>query len=710
MGRLNLIQKTFINRKVFGFVVIILSIIFLIFVALNIAVARQIVGFVYLTFIPGFIILKILRVKNLDITETIMISLGLSIVFLIIMGVFTNELGRLIGFSQPLSLVVLMATAVLITFLLSLFAYIRDGKIKFSTETKIKLDPLILIGLSVPVLGILGAILSTIQECNLLLLLMILVISFLMILTFMKKIVPTERYPFILILIAVGLLFHSALMTPQLNGFDVQHEYRFMQATVLRAHWIPTIYDKFQPLLSVSVLPAIYWEILNIDGVWILKIVYPLIFAFVPVVLYKLWRIWVNERTAILSVFFFMANSVFFTEMLTLGRQMIAELFYVLLFFTLFNKKMNKMNRLICFAFFSFALVSSHYAVSYIFGFIVFLTWLIFFLLKKNFELANGHVRIGLVMLFVSILLLWYIFVASSATFDELLRMGDFVYRNTLTEFFNPGSRGSTVLAGIGFTTPPTPLHLVGRAFFYATEAFIVIGFITQVINRNKRIFEPEYLVVLSLNMILLAMAIILPGFAGNLGMERLYHIVLLSVAPLCILGAEALFVFISKSKNKTLASGVALVVLVPYFLFQTGFIYEIAGVQSWSIPLSKYRFDMPQYIGQGLIEERDIFGVKWLSIHDFNGTARIFSDEITDSILVRGGYGMFPLSRTEAIVSNTTRIESNGIVYLRWANIAYGTMGTEFKGNVTEYLESTFSDLSKIYSNGGCEMYKNSP
>jgi uncharacterized membrane protein len=689
----------------------VLSATFLTVVALNIPVARQVIGFVYLTFIPGFIILKILRIENLDTMETVSISLGLSIAFLMVMGLFTNELGRLTGVSQPLSLVILMTAVILATVLLFPFAYVRDGDFKPFTGKDIKLNPLILVAFSIPLLGILGAFLSSaIPSYNLLLLMMILVISILMILTVSKRIVPTNLYPFILMLIAVGLLFHSSLITGHLNGFDIQHEYRFMEATVSSACWVPTIYDRFQSLLSVTVLPTIYWEILNIDGVWILKIVYPFIFAFVPVVLYKLWRIRVNERRAILSVFFFMANSVFFTEMLTLGRQMIAELFYVLLFFTLFNKKMNKINRLICFALFSFALVSSHYAVSYIFGFIVFLTWLIIFLLKKNVDSGNRHVRIGLVMLFLSILFLWYIYVASSATFDELLRMGDFVYRSTLTEFFNPESRGSTVLAGIGVNTPPTPLHLVGRAFVYATEAFIVIGFIAQVINRKKRIFEHEYLVVLSLNMTLLAMAIILPRFAGNLGMERLYHTVLLSAAPLCILGADALFVFVSKSKNKTLASGVALVVLVPYFLFQTGFVYEIAGVQSWSIPLSKYRFDMSQYIGQGLIEDRDIFGVGWLSIHDSNGTARIFSDGITDSVLVRGGYGMFPLSRTEAIVSNTTRIEGNGIVYLRWANIVYGTMGTEFKGNVTEYFESTISDFSKIYSNGGCEMYKNSP
>jgi uncharacterized membrane protein len=76
----------------------------------DIAVARQVVGFIYLTFIPGFVILKLLKQDNLGLVERALFSVGLSVAFVMLAGLVVNEVGLLVGIRQPLepSLLVLV--------------------------------------------------------------------------------------------------------------------------------------------------------------------------------------------------------------------------------------------------------------------------------------------------------------------------------------------------------------------------------------------------------------------------------------------------------------------------------------------------------------------------------------------------------------------------------------------------------------------------
>jgi len=71
----------------------------------DIPIARQVLGFCYFTFLPRFIILKLLKVNKLNKVETILFSVGLSIAFLMIVGLLINEFSFVLGFPQPLSLV-----------------------------------------------------------------------------------------------------------------------------------------------------------------------------------------------------------------------------------------------------------------------------------------------------------------------------------------------------------------------------------------------------------------------------------------------------------------------------------------------------------------------------------------------------------------------------------------------------------------------------
>jgi len=89
------------DSKTFLLTIVIMMFLFCLVVLLDIPVARQIIGFLYLTFVPGFIFLRLLRLEGLSDVETILFSVGISVAFLMIVGLLLNEIGLMIGFSNP---------------------------------------------------------------------------------------------------------------------------------------------------------------------------------------------------------------------------------------------------------------------------------------------------------------------------------------------------------------------------------------------------------------------------------------------------------------------------------------------------------------------------------------------------------------------------------------------------------------------------------
>lgn len=685
-------------------------------ILLDVAVARQIVGFLFLLFVPGIVILKLLKLRDLGLAETVILSVGLSIAFLMFIGLAINELFPMIGISKPLSqwtLIILIDIAVLLMCLLGCVANKEDFEIDITVAKGSRLFRIVPF-VFIPFLSVAGTLLVNVSQNNFLLLFMIIVISILVVLSaFSSRLVPSRFYSLVLLMIGIALLFHASLISNYIYGYDINVEYYTLELTENNSYWNSTIsahapeYDKINGMLSLTVLPTIFASILNMSATWILKIVYPLIFSFVPVCLYQLYKKRVGrEKVAFVSTFFFMATSVFFTEMLGLTRQMVAELFFVLLFFVLLNDKINPLRKRLLFIIFSAALAVSHYSLSYIFMFYISLTWLSVYILRKR----TGRITASMVVMLFVILFSWYIYVSASAPFNGLVNMGNHVLSSVSTEFFNPESRGQEVLRGLGIESAPSFWHLLGRIFAYATEFLIIIGFIVLIARRKKRILDLEYSVSMSLSMIILISCIALPGVAGGLRMTRYYHTVLIFLSPLCILGGETLFGFFARGRIKTefCVLVLVLIVLVPYFFFQTGFVYEVTGDSSWSIPLSKYRMGLMLYT-MGYIDEQDVFGAMWLSEKMNTERTSIYADDMARNSVL-SSYGMTRRDEIEK-VTNTTIIRADDTIYLRRMNLVYGVFlaqrwSVESAWNITE-ISPIINNMNKLYSNGGCEIYR---
>ncbi len=207
----------------------------------DIAVARQVIGFLYLTFIPGFVIVKLLKQNNLGLAETVLFSVGLSLAFVMLAGLVVNELGLLAGIRQPLepSLLVLVLSGFVL--LGALACYFKDSQdlkpIGLKKGTFLKLFVLCLL----PVLSVVGAYFANITgNTSILLLALLTVLAVFVVAVFSKRLITPKLYLIIVFVIAITLLFHCSLISNYVQGTDIKIEYYVATLTQSTGFWNST--------------------------------------------------------------------------------------------------------------------------------------------------------------------------------------------------------------------------------------------------------------------------------------------------------------------------------------------------------------------------------------------------------------------------------------------------------------------------------------
>jgi uncharacterized membrane protein len=671
-------------------------------------IIRQVLGFLYLTFVPGIVLLKILKLEKLNLAEAISLSTGLSIAFLMFFGLLINELLPLTGILKPLSPEILIISLNLPITLICLAWYFKEKPVK-NTQLQLSfLDLAVLLTLScLPILSIAGSAQMNVDGNNSLLLLttILIPISAIAVLALRKKF-SLDVLPIALLIIYIAVLLTTWLTTNYIIGYDSHSEFYAFQTTKNASIWNPVKSfeaerDKSLDTLSVTVLPTIYSNVMNLDATWIFKVIYPLLASFVPLSLYQLWMMHAKKEAAFLGTFLFIIHSL---GGLGSIKEWIATIFYVLLFFTILNDKISSSKKRILFLIFAGALVVSHYSKSYIFMFILIFMWAILFILKKN-----AKVTLSMVLAFLCMTFAWNIFTMQATTFEDFVRTLDNIYRNFITDFFNPESRGSDVMMATGLLGPPTYLHLISRLIFHTTVLLIGVGFISLTIKFWKKKFNFEYFILVCLNMGLLAMAVIIPNLAESLKMGRIYRTTLIILAPLCFLGCEEILANMHRLKIASLqrkCSALMLVslILVAHYLFQTELVYEIAKVESYSIPLSRYRMPLLK-VSEMLLHETDVFGAIWLSTKRCNSL--IYTD-VASKFNVLTSYGLIDYLRFRTVTNTTTVTEVNSLIYLGYLNTVHEiVVGYSTLWNTSDICP-LLDTQNKIYSNGDCAIYKN--
>lgn len=689
-------------------------------VGYQIPVAREVLAFLYLTFLPGVLVLKMLRLHNLGTVETTLYSVGLSLGVLMLTGLAANFIYPKLGYVRPFSFWILFLTIIVVVQVLLVIALVADRRYAGPDPvvTYAPVTPAAPFLMTLPFFAILGTYVRDEYHMVTFLFLLLVLIALVGLAVGFDRFVPASCYPLAVYAIALSLIYHTSLISGYIWGYDIHHELNLVNNVLTPGIWDMTLPYNTNGMLSIVALVPIYSLITSLDPVWVFKIIYPLLFALVPLGLYRAVEKQTNAKIGFLAVFFFVAFFTFYTEMISLARQQIAELFLALTLLAMIDKSMKQGTRAFLMVTFGFAMVVSHYGLAYIYLLSLVPAWLLLVFsehlpagIQKRFmpmQDEPGRPRkqirtlvLPYILIFAAVAYIWYSTVAEGATFAAVAGIGEKIAETLFAETLDPTTaQGMQILTG----QSTTPLHGLAKIVHVATQGLIAVGLFATVLRPGRWRIELEYLAVALVFLLINVAGIFVPFFASSLNTSRLYHITLIILAPFAIIGGIALYetaVRLIRAPGRTISVRPAYQALsaffVVFFLFNSGFIYQVVNDSPTSVALETTG-DKP------IFNDKEVTGAKWLISAE---AERPIYVDATRWWLMKG----FSPKHQRYLPNNASRIESRTYLYFGTYNIVQDSVRIELtEGAVTtaNYVDAGryIKERNRIYDNAGSIIY----
>jgi uncharacterized membrane protein len=343
--------------------------------------------------LPGLLISLILRIRKLSLWENLLFIVGLSIAFLEAGGLLLNVLLPLFGVKDPLALQNLVFGFDIYMLLLFVFAWIRTEQLaiqiqvpRYSKSEK-GLSVLYVVPVFFPILATLGAIIINNGGSNILTLILLGAIAFYsLLLVLLREKIAVHLYPYAIFFIAMASLFTTSLRSWYITGHDIEREFYVFQLTNTHHFWsMAFVQDAYNACLSLTILPTVLTNLLAIQDMYVYKVVFQILFATSPVLVFFLMRNYVNPVLAFLSVFFLMSFPTFFNDMPMLNRQEIGFIFFGLMLYIILLSELSLATRRILFSIFAFGVIVSHYSTNFVLLALVLFVYIVTFLISLPF-------------------------------------------------------------------------------------------------------------------------------------------------------------------------------------------------------------------------------------------------------------------------------------------------------------------------------------
>lgn len=674
-------------------------------IGLDIPGLRQIVGFLFFAFVPGILLLRILKIHNIGVIESLLYSVGLSIAFVMATGVVVNFALPPLGISHPITLLPLTVGLTIFSLILGFLAYKRDkgfhpprplgedSKESANLGFGATINPFF-VAVLLPLLAVLGASLVNSYHNNTLLLALIFAIVLLIGLVAFNKFVPAQLYPLMIVMMALALLYQNTFISDYVVGSDIHQEHYWGKLVIENGYWNATIRGNINSCLSIVMLAPIYSLLLNMDITWLYKIIYPLFFSLLPLVLFRIFQLQIGSRYAFLATFFFIAMPMFFMDMAQLVRQQVSELFFVLVILLMVDRKLTVIQRTTLVIVFGFGVIVSYYSLGtgYAIGYLAFGALLLIGIksrpgrtfwqrligksnaLPPDLTSAGAFPKKALaVIVGVSLVFMfgYYSVTASGASLcatgvavdvvqstsgqiitgitapptetppaetppaetPPAIEQSSFIQDITSRfPFLDPLRKEPLLQTALGIDFGSASLGgKAWRIFQYLVEICLVVG-VLRLIFRPRTLgfnFKAEYISMTIVSILILFGLYILATRAWGLGGVRIFHIALLLMAPLFLFGSAFIWdgtvklarVFRSRFASSQSTSAMhlqvaVLAILIPYFVFNSGVVFELSRSQSthyidvpYSIALSSHRVDI-----SSVFAVQDVIIADWLS------------------------------------------------------------------------------------------------
>ncbi len=510
-------------------------------------------------------------------------------------------------------------------------------------------------------------------------------------------------YSHIIGAIGFALLLQTTLMGPGIMGSDIHTEYYFYYAAL--DGWDYTMEHPYNTAIGATVIAPFLTNVFHISGYWIFKVIYPLMFSFVPFLLYFVFKKEFGAKVAFFSALFFIIVPTWSMEMFSLPRQMLGELMLALcLYLVLVSKWRYKIRVpliMVC------GILGSMF--HYVMGPTILLylgigCGLLVFFKRRVFPIKWLSLAIVVIIIgsgvyynavaqgiaLKAITGISYTYATQSSAWTgekEVLRVPMPIYEEAAdkaakaaeelkaaqaldSEKYDRDMGMLEMTGATGFIDQTSPLIRTAwgadfmevnswgkafRVFQYLTQLAILVGLVCLIKNRKR--YSVEYLCFCVAAVLILTACMFVPKFAGLINASRFYHLALFLLAPVFVLGGLAIF---RNIKVLTIC------LIIPYYLFTSGFIFEatqqtdIGRVNMpYAISLSNHRIDMI-----GVFTSNDIAVRDWVFDNELGW---VYAD--THSYLLLGERVImdpyYPLSKA----LSTGEFEGEGYIFLSERN-----------------------------------------
>lgn len=428
-----------------------------------------------------------------------------------------------------------------------------------------------------------------------------------------------KLYPWLLFSIGLSLIWQTTLFSSYLVGTDIHMEYYFEQLTEATGHWNSTIPFSFNSATGVTVVIPFLCRWLHLDAIIVFKAFIPLLLAGVPVILYYIFRKQFGAIQGFLASVFFIMVPIFALEIPCLIRQEIAELFLalcLLLVVIRFNRLGKWQIPLIILL---GALVAiNHYSMWVILMLFLVVTLLVSVVLKFwKVEQAISIKGLALSVVLIGISgLIFYQATSSGVVLGKLVQLvpqqmvlnREGMLKPLINIIVPPNTSmieqapsvpteqpyEPLMKAAIGLDFPnSSDLGKVFRIIQYITQVLIVIGsgYCLYLFIRKRNRLNAQYIGMLSAGAFILILCVFVPTFSWAMNASRLYHAALLGLAPMFVVGG----LLVCRTPRILF-----LAVLLPYFAFTSGVVFELTKTSSieavnmpYNTALTNHRLDL---------------------------------------------------------------------------------------------------------------------
>lgn len=686
----------------------------------NLPFLRGISAFVALFFLNGILILRILRIHGLDSTKNLIYSFGLGTASIMFFGVLVDFTYPFLGITKPIAEDPLLITFTIFTGLLCYLSYRRDKDYNkpeiFDTEGY---SVPILVFMLLPFTAIFGTYLMNTYQSNVLLIVMFFLIAIVPFLVAYDKFLPKKLYPFAIFSMALTLLFSTSLISSYLTGWDINLEYYFTNLVVTNSYWDSSVPDLLNAMLSLVIIVPIFSKISGLSIVTIFKVIYPFIYALVPVGIYSIFSGQTNKKTAFFACFLFISIFMFFLEMPYLARQEIGELFFVLMIMLMVEDGLSERSTLILTGVFIPALLVSHYSMDYIYIFLVITAYLI--ILLRNLNLINKYPILGKwpvirfffnsadrdtepkmryrlqILLLISVTVTYYLLVSSSVLFNLTITTINNLITFSYLFMFNPNS----LMVVSVVSSEKSFLRSIALVMHIIIEFIIFVGIVSLLYRRTKMKFNENFGLFSVMSFFLLILVIVVPFLAGALNPERFYQIALIFLSVFFVVGWIRLFNFINErlgskfSKESVIQSSfkIMAIFLALSLMFNGGVVYELLHDKPTSMVLHS-SMDGPKF------NTLEIDGAKWITQNRVNDN--VYADSYRLLLL----YGFIKYDKTKPV---NYAANNGSYMFLGTYNLETGKLGMSTSGqtSLTYYsFENMTKQATSIYDNGGSKIF----